>query len=126
MCDPSGTLIQAIGMKKGKGTTRGVFVVEKEGKVLAAEPGGPAATVEVVRKLVGTGEASAGVSEDVGNLAEGSAVEKEIEEGQMDAQEAEKPAAANGESSKKEDEATAQVAADVADSAQILDGGIPA
>jgi peroxiredoxin Q/BCP len=30
-----------------------VFVVDKEGKVLAAESGGPAATVEVVRKLVG-------------------------------------------------------------------------
>jgi hypothetical protein len=42
-------LISAIGLKKApKGTTRGVFVVDKEGKVLAAEPGGPAATVEVV------------------------------------------------------------------------------
>ena len=40
-------------MKKApKGTTRGVFVVNKDGKVLAAEPGGPAATVEVVRKLL--------------------------------------------------------------------------
>jgi peroxiredoxin Q/BCP len=28
-------------------------VVDKSGTVLAAEPGGPAATVEVVRKLVG-------------------------------------------------------------------------
>jgi peroxiredoxin Q/BCP len=45
-------LISAIGLKKApKGTTRGVFAVDKEGKVLAAEPGGPAATVEVVRKL---------------------------------------------------------------------------
>jgi peroxiredoxin Q/BCP len=39
--------------KAPKGTTRGVFVIDKEGKVLAAEPGGPAATVEIVRKLVG-------------------------------------------------------------------------
>jgi peroxiredoxin Q/BCP len=39
--------------KAPKGTTRGVFVVDKSGKVLAAEPGGPAATVDVVRKLVG-------------------------------------------------------------------------
>ena len=39
--------------KAAKGTTRGVFVVDKSGKVLAAEGGGPAATVEVVRKLVG-------------------------------------------------------------------------
>lgn len=53
LCDPSQSLISAIGFKKApKGTTRGVFVVDKEGKVLAAEPGGPAATVEVVKKLV--------------------------------------------------------------------------
>lgn len=53
LCDPAQTLISAIGMKKApKGTTRGVFVATKEGKVLAAEPGGPAATVEVVRKLL--------------------------------------------------------------------------
>lgn len=30
--------------------------MDKSGKVLAAEPGGPAATVEVVRKLVGDAE----------------------------------------------------------------------
>jgi peroxiredoxin Q/BCP len=54
LCDPAQTLISAIGLKKApKGTQRGVFVVDKSGKVLAAEPGGPAATVEVVRKLVG-------------------------------------------------------------------------
>ena len=42
-------------MKKApKSTTRGVFVVNKEGKVLVAEPGGPAATVEAVKKLVAT------------------------------------------------------------------------
>jgi peroxiredoxin Q/BCP len=54
LCDPAQTLISAIGLKKApKGTTRGVFVVDKQAKVLAAEPGGPAATVEVVKKLVG-------------------------------------------------------------------------
>lgn len=54
LCDPAQTLISAIGLKKApKGTTRGVFVVDKSGKVLAAEPGGPDATVDVVRKLVG-------------------------------------------------------------------------
>ena len=54
LCDPSTTLISAIGLKKApKSTTRGVFVVNKEGKVLVAEPGGPAATVEAVKKLVG-------------------------------------------------------------------------
>jgi peroxiredoxin Q/BCP len=40
-----------------------VFVVDKEGKVLAAEPGGPAATVEVVRKLVGDKEGVPGQAE---------------------------------------------------------------
>ncbi|KAM0333362.1 hypothetical protein ACHAQA_002023 [Verticillium albo-atrum] len=53
LCDPQRTLISAIGLKKApSGTQRGVFVVDKEGKILAAEPGGPAATVEVVKKLV--------------------------------------------------------------------------
>lgn len=54
LCDPERTLINAIGLKSSAGKTqRGVFVVDKQGKVLAAEPGGPAATVEVVRRLVG-------------------------------------------------------------------------
>lgn len=40
LCDPAANLIAAIGMKKApKGTIRGVFVVDKEGKVLAAEAG---------------------------------------------------------------------------------------
>ena len=53
LCNPSASLIEAIGLKKApKGTTRGVFVVKKDGVVLAAEPGGPAATVEVVKGLV--------------------------------------------------------------------------
>lgn len=63
MCDPAQTLISAIGFKKHpKGTTRGVFVVDKEGKVLAAEPGGPAKTLEVVRKLVN--EAKSGATKE--------------------------------------------------------------
>ncbi|KAI1140397.1 AhpC-TSA-domain-containing protein [Hypoxylon sp. FL0543] len=53
LCDPNATLIDAIGLKKApKGITRGVFAVNKAGKVLIAEPGGPAATVEAVKKLV--------------------------------------------------------------------------
>ncbi|KAF1358237.1 AhpC-TSA-domain-containing protein, partial [Lizonia empirigonia] len=53
LCDPAQTLISAIGLKKApKGTTRGVFVVNKAGKVLASEPGGPAATHKVVQDLV--------------------------------------------------------------------------
>lgn len=61
LCDPKQTLISAIGLKKApKGTTRGVFVVDKSGKVLAAEPGGPAATLEVVKKLVASFGGDAG------------------------------------------------------------------
>lgn len=53
LCDPQATLIAAIGLKKQpKGTQRGVFVVDKKGKVLVAESGGPAATVERVKALV--------------------------------------------------------------------------
>lgn len=53
LCDPAGTLIGAIGLKKApSGTTRGVFVIDKAGKVLVAQPGSPAGTVEVVKKLV--------------------------------------------------------------------------
>jgi peroxiredoxin Q/BCP len=56
LCDPSGTLIKAIGLQKTpKGTKRGVFVINKSGKVLASEPGGPQATVDVVKKLVESG-----------------------------------------------------------------------
>ncbi|PGH21591.1 hypothetical protein AJ80_03024 [Polytolypa hystricis UAMH7299] len=53
LCDPSATLIGALGFKKvPKGTTRGVFVVDKSGKVLLLAPGSPAGTVEAVGKLV--------------------------------------------------------------------------
>ncbi|RMX91290.1 hypothetical protein D0867_15023 [Hortaea werneckii] len=53
LCDPSAALIRAIGYKKApKGTTRGVFVVDKQGRVLVSEAGGPKETVEVVRRVV--------------------------------------------------------------------------
>ncbi|KAJ5150557.1 uncharacterized protein N7500_010746, partial [Penicillium coprophilum] len=53
MCDPKATLIAAIGFKKSpKGTTRGVFAVDKKGKVLLREAGGPDATVDAVQKIV--------------------------------------------------------------------------
>ena len=58
LCDPASTLIGAIGLKKvGNKTQRGVFVVDKQGKVLLAEAGGPAATVDAVKKLVEAGKA---------------------------------------------------------------------
>ncbi|KFZ24444.1 hypothetical protein V502_01080 [Pseudogymnoascus sp. VKM F-4520 (FW-2644)] len=54
LCDPKATLIEAIGLKKSpSGTLRGLFVVDKEGKVLAAEIGSPAGTHAAVKKLLG-------------------------------------------------------------------------
>ncbi|KAL6922108.1 hypothetical protein FSST1_006134 [Fusarium sambucinum] len=53
LCDPKATLIGAIGLKKApKGTTRGVFVISKEGKVLIAEAGSPQGTLDRVQALV--------------------------------------------------------------------------
>ncbi|KAB5554436.1 thioredoxin-like protein [Coniochaeta sp. 2T2.1] len=72
LCDPAATLIGAIGLKKSpKGTQRGVFVVDKAGKVVLAEPGSPAGTVDAVKKVVaalsaaGDGEAASKVEEKV-------------------------------------------------------------
>lgn len=64
LCDPGAGLIGAIGMKKApSGTQRGVFAVDKKGKVLLAEPGGPAATVDAVKKLVESESADGGAAE---------------------------------------------------------------
>ena len=85
LCDPSASLIGAIGLKKSpKGTQRGVFVVKKDGEVLAAEPGGPAATVVVVKGVV----AKMGGS-GVGERAEARAVQAEGEEVEADIKKAE-------------------------------------
>jgi len=111
LCDPNATLISAIGMKKApKGTTRGVFVIEKSGKVLAAEPGGPGATVEVVKKLVGT--------------TNGATVSKSTEAAIKADEPAANTTAVNGngtEEPTKEDLDKAAVAADVADTAEKID-----
>lgn len=95
LCDPSATLITAIGLKKAPAsTTRGVFVIDKSGKVLAAQPGSPAGTVEIVKKLVGGGTATP---------------------------KTEAPAANGVNNANKEDIAQADVAAQVADTAEKLD-----
>lgn len=71
LCDPSRTLITAIGLSKApKGTTRGIFIIDKSGKVLAAEPGGPDGTLQVARKILAAddsapAEASSEKKEDV-------------------------------------------------------------
>ncbi|ERS98722.1 peroxiredoxin Q/BCP [Sporothrix schenckii 1099-18] len=54
LCDPAQTLIGAIGLRKSPITSavRGVFVIDKSGKVLAAEAGSPDGTVATVQKIV--------------------------------------------------------------------------
>lgn len=108
LCDPNQTLISAIGLKKApKSTTRGVFVVDKSGKVLAAEPGGPDATVAVVKKLVGS---SAPVAEN-GNVVEKKSDDETKPTNGVD----------GGEVAKVDAAKTAEVAAEVADTAEKLD-----
>lgn len=124
LCDPEATLLSAIGMKKSaSGTTRGVFVVSKEGKVLATEAGGPAATVAAVKKLVveqGT------TTEDVemGNAptaTESGTTEPTGAEAAPENQAAANEAAAPPAEGSAEDVAKADVAGEVADTAEKLD-----
>ncbi|KAK8215158.1 thioredoxin peroxidase dot5 [Zalaria obscura] len=104
LCDPSASLIGAIGFKKSpKGTQRGVFVVAKDGKVLAAEPGGPAPTVEVVKKLVAT----------MGGTTTN---------GEKDLKKAEETAKKEEGTGAEGDSKAANTAAEVADTAEKLDG----
>ncbi|KAL2021784.1 hypothetical protein VTK56DRAFT_6558 [Thermocarpiscus australiensis] len=98
LCDPQATLIDAVGLKKApKGTTRGVFVVDKAGRVLAAQAGSPEGTVGVVKEIVeqmsgdrGGGAAAEKVEEAVAEAAK-EEKEKEQEQAAADAGE-EKPA----------------------------------
>jgi thioredoxin-dependent peroxiredoxin len=117
LCDPSKTLISAIGMKKAPNNIqRGVFVVDKAGKVLAAEPGGPAATVEVVKKLVASNDAPAADTARVDKVAE------EVKTAEDSKADETKPATngVNGTVT-NEDVAKANVAAEVANTAEKLD-----
>ncbi|KAL8883056.1 MAG: hypothetical protein Q9198_000041 [Flavoplaca austrocitrina] len=110
LCDSNATLIAAIGMRKSpKGIVRGVFVVSKASKIEAVEPGGPAATVETVRRLVKS--ASASSSERVTNVVDARETPKD---------ENSKPGNASlaGEDSA---EVRADTAAEVADTAEKLD-----
>jgi len=67
LCDPKHGLIGAIGMAAAGKTKRGVFVVDKAGRVLEALQGGPLPTVDAAQKVVaamgkanGAGEAKNG------------------------------------------------------------------
>lgn len=91
-------------------------MVDKAGKVLAAEPGGPAATVEVVKKLVGSSDAPAADTKNVDKVAE------EVKAAEAPKVEESKPATngVNGTAT-NEDVAKANVAAEVANTAEMLD-----
>jgi thioredoxin-dependent peroxiredoxin len=56
LCNPSYSLIGAIGLQQGAAhkTKRGVWAVDKGGKVLLSFAGGPIPTVDAVKKLVDT------------------------------------------------------------------------
>jgi len=91
-------------------------VVDKTGKILAAEPGGPAATVEVVKKLVGSSDALAADTVKVDKVAE------EVKTAEDPKADETKPATngVNGTVT-NEDVAKANVAAEVANTAEKLD-----
>ena len=119
LCDTNRTLISAIGMKKApNNTVRGVFVVDKTGKVLAAEPGGPAATVEVAKKIVEASGSNAPVAGEAVKAAETEGG-KGAEEPKVEAPDA----TTNGVNGmeKSENVAKAEVAAEVADTAAKID-----
>ncbi|KAL2192069.1 AhpC-TSA-domain-containing protein, partial [Thermothelomyces heterothallicus CBS 203.75] len=103
LCDPQASLIGALGLKKQpRGTTRAVFVVDKAGKVLALQPGGPEATVAVVKKLVEelpSGSASAPAEQKV----EAEQVEEKKEEKEDKKKKEEKEEEGAGAENKSED-----------------------
>ncbi|KAL9641096.1 MAG: hypothetical protein Q9204_000321 [Flavoplaca sp. TL-2023a] len=110
LCDSNATLIAAIGMRKSpKGIVRGVFVVSKASKVEAVEPGGPAATVEAVRRLVKSARASS--SERVTNVVDARETPKD------ENSKAGNASLAGDDSA----EVRADTAAEVADTAEKLD-----
>jgi len=107
LCDTSSTLISAIGLKRvPNSTARGVFVIDKSGKILAAEAGSGPVTVAVAKKIVGGGEVA----------TEAPAAELATEE---PVPEANGVNGTNGDT--KEDADKAEVAAEVADTAEKLD-----
>lgn len=114
LCDPGATLIGAIGLKKApKGTTRGVFVVDKAGKVLAAQAGSPEGTVKVVREIVeGLNGEEKGENGEEKKGENGEEEEVVVEEGKKDeerAEEKKEAAAAAVVEEKKEEEVEKKV-----------------
>ncbi|TLS31174.1 hypothetical protein PpBr36_02415 [Pyricularia pennisetigena] len=91
LCDPKATLLAAISLKKGPGkAARGVFVIDKTGKVLAGELGSPDKTLDIVKGLLAE---TNGAAKDAVDKVEKA---KEVVEGKKDG-------AGKGESEKKEE-----------------------
>ena len=71
LCDTNSTLIGAIGFQKApKGTTRGVFSIDKKGKVLLRQAGGPDATVDAAHELVSENFKDTNTKTDAGDKGE--------------------------------------------------------
>ncbi|KAK1492802.1 AhpC/TSA family protein [Colletotrichum tamarilloi] len=103
LCDPKATLIAAIGLKKPpKSTQRGVFVVDKAGKVLIAEPGSPAGTVDVVTALIEGGDVDGAEEAATEAPAADAKEEEEAANGEVKADEEKKEDAAD-EADKKDE-----------------------
>ena len=134
LCDPSAKLISAIGMKKSpKGTSRGVTVIDKTGKVLAWEQGGPQRTVDVVMAaLPKENQLSSSTVSAPGPLVDDAVASKDAGQeapmsglaGPTSATEVPKVEQAPEQSpqqSRAERVKTAETAAEVADTAQKID-----
>lgn len=133
LCDPSGKLISAIGMKKApKGTARGVIVIDKTGKVTALEHGGPQRTVDVVMAVLPKEGQTSSVAKSALEPIVGDAVASaDAAQAPMSGEAGAIPAtkAAKAEQSTKQVSAegtaervmTADTAAEVADSAEKID-----
>jgi thioredoxin-dependent peroxiredoxin len=119
LCDPSGTLISAIGMKKApKGTSRGVVVMDKTGKVTALEQGGPQRTVDVVMEvLLKGGAASSAAADPAPQPTAGNDISSEdAAKGSINGQ-----TGATSDTEAAKAKQTADTAAEVADSAEKID-----
>lgn len=82
---------------------------------------GPAATVDEVRNLISNSTEEA--TEDVGNVSEGETVGKEVEKTETKSQGSEELKQSEPHNKTNGDKAQAEVAAEVADSAEKLDQG---
>lgn len=104
ICDPKATLISAIGLNKAPSSTqRGVFVVDKKGKVLLAQPGSPAGTVDAVKELVEAGVENDKADEDKEEEKTNGKAEDEAKPEKAEEEKKEEEAEEKGE--QKEDEA---------------------